>query len=254
MVTNGLALAAHFGDGALRAADVASGLIGAIVKDPVQDRVVWLEYLETVVKERDGWKDLYRACRESGCDARAIRRGGRGQSAISGQLETPRRQDAKVRELTFYVLRFVSGANSQCQQPNSHTARPSRLRHSPPRPGVGAQPAAALEELRPDVCWWRDRPTRRGAALLAHAEMQPPVALLVYTPDEPHRARLLPFRGLFARMAGHALRLEHDIPVRFMDLPQAIALLQGRKATAATPPDHDKAKEVRPTRPKPSRS
>jgi len=25
---------------------------------------VWLEYLETVVKERAGWKDLYRACRE----------------------------------------------------------------------------------------------------------------------------------------------------------------------------------------------
>jgi len=24
---------------------------------------VWREYLETVVKERDGWKDLYRACR-----------------------------------------------------------------------------------------------------------------------------------------------------------------------------------------------
>ena len=48
----------------LRAADVAAGLIGAVVKDPVQDRVVWLEYLETVVKERDGWKDLYRACRE----------------------------------------------------------------------------------------------------------------------------------------------------------------------------------------------
>ena len=35
-----------------------------IVKDPVQDRVVWLEYLQTVVKERDGWKDLYRACQE----------------------------------------------------------------------------------------------------------------------------------------------------------------------------------------------
>jgi hypothetical protein len=34
------------------------------VKDPVQDRVVLLEYLETVVKERDGWKPLYRACRE----------------------------------------------------------------------------------------------------------------------------------------------------------------------------------------------
>lgn len=64
VVTSGLALAAHFGDGTLRAADVASGIIGAVVKDPVQDRVVLQEYLETVVKERDGWKDLYRACRE----------------------------------------------------------------------------------------------------------------------------------------------------------------------------------------------
>ena len=64
MVTSGLALAAHFGDGKLRAADVASGIVGAVVKDPVQDRVVLQEYLETVVKERDGWKDLYRACRE----------------------------------------------------------------------------------------------------------------------------------------------------------------------------------------------
>lgn len=64
VVTSGLALAAHFGDGTLRAGDVASGLIGAVVKDPVQDRVVLQEYLETVVKERDGWKDLYRACRE----------------------------------------------------------------------------------------------------------------------------------------------------------------------------------------------
>ena len=43
-----------------------SGLVGAVVKDPVQDRVVWQEYLETVVKERDGWKDLYRACRDQG--------------------------------------------------------------------------------------------------------------------------------------------------------------------------------------------
>ena len=64
VMNQGLALAGHFGDGTLRAADVASGLVGAVVKDPVQDRVAWLEYLETVVKERDGWKDLYRACRE----------------------------------------------------------------------------------------------------------------------------------------------------------------------------------------------
>ena len=47
MVTSGLALAAHFGDGVLRPADVAAGIVGAVVKDPVADRVVWREYLET---------------------------------------------------------------------------------------------------------------------------------------------------------------------------------------------------------------
>lgn len=64
VVGQGLALAAHFGDGTLKAADLAAGLVGVVVKDPVQDRIVWQEYLETVVKEREGWKDLYRACRE----------------------------------------------------------------------------------------------------------------------------------------------------------------------------------------------
>ncbi|QXZ10503.1 AAA family ATPase [Comamonas sp. Y33R10-2] len=64
VINSGMALAGHFGDGVLRAGDVASGLLGAIIKDPVQDTVVWKEYLETVVKERADWKDLYRACRE----------------------------------------------------------------------------------------------------------------------------------------------------------------------------------------------
>ena len=64
VMNSGAALAAHFGDGRISASDLASGLTGAIVKDPVQDAVVWKEYLETVVKRRDGWDDLYRACAE----------------------------------------------------------------------------------------------------------------------------------------------------------------------------------------------
>jgi len=64
VLNNGMALAGHFGDGTLRAPDLAAGLMGAVVKDPVQDALVWREYLETVVKERGDWKDLYRACRE----------------------------------------------------------------------------------------------------------------------------------------------------------------------------------------------
>ena len=64
VVTNGLAMSAHFGDGVLRPGDVASGILGAVVSDPVGDAVVWSEYLEAVVRDRDGWKDFYRACRE----------------------------------------------------------------------------------------------------------------------------------------------------------------------------------------------
>jgi MoxR-like ATPase len=64
VVNSGLALAAHFGDGRLAAEDLAAGLTGAVIKDPVQDAVVWGEYLETIMREREGWDDLYHACRE----------------------------------------------------------------------------------------------------------------------------------------------------------------------------------------------
>src|SRR4030095_304383 len=66
VVNSGLAMAAYFGDGQTQAHDLAAGIIGAVVKDPVQDRIVWQEYLETVVKPRDEWKDVYRACRDLG--------------------------------------------------------------------------------------------------------------------------------------------------------------------------------------------
>ncbi len=43
VLSNGLAMAGYYGDGQLTASDLAASLTGAIVKDPVQDRVVWLE-------------------------------------------------------------------------------------------------------------------------------------------------------------------------------------------------------------------
>ncbi len=65
VIHQGQALAVHFGDGELRAHDLAASLTGAIVKDPTADKTVWSEYLETVVKKREGWQDLYRACKEA---------------------------------------------------------------------------------------------------------------------------------------------------------------------------------------------
>ncbi len=56
--------AAHFGSGALDATALAGNIVGAVVKDPVQDRIVLQEYLETVVRERSGWRDIYDAIRD----------------------------------------------------------------------------------------------------------------------------------------------------------------------------------------------
>lgn len=65
VVTNGLSLATHFGSGGgvMSADDVAAGVVGAVIRDPVHDAVAWREYLEAVVADRDGWGDFYEACR-----------------------------------------------------------------------------------------------------------------------------------------------------------------------------------------------
>ena len=56
--------AAHFGDGVIDARSLAANLVGAVVKDPVQDAVALEEYLENVVRSRENWADLYSAMRE----------------------------------------------------------------------------------------------------------------------------------------------------------------------------------------------
>ncbi len=56
--------AGYFGAGEIDATSLAANLVGAIVKDPLQDKMVLQEYLETVVKDRKGWRDLYDAVRE----------------------------------------------------------------------------------------------------------------------------------------------------------------------------------------------
>jgi MoxR-like ATPase len=62
VLQSGQALAAHFGEGKVGVHDLAAGLSGAIVKDPGPDTIAWQEYLETVVRSREGWDDLYEAC------------------------------------------------------------------------------------------------------------------------------------------------------------------------------------------------
>ncbi len=56
--------AGHFRSGAIDAECLSAQVVGAVVKDPVGDLVALQEYLENVVRNRKGWKDLYNAIRE----------------------------------------------------------------------------------------------------------------------------------------------------------------------------------------------
>lgn len=65
LITNSMALAGSFGNGAISDEDLAAGLQGAVVKDEDKDKLVWKEYLENVMKKRGAeWRGLYNTCSE----------------------------------------------------------------------------------------------------------------------------------------------------------------------------------------------
>lgn len=61
VMVGGLSQAAWFMEGALDAEALAPTLLGAIVKDPVQDKLVLEEYLEGVLKKRSDYAGYYTA-------------------------------------------------------------------------------------------------------------------------------------------------------------------------------------------------
>jgi MoxR-like ATPase len=61
VVVGGLSQATYFGGGRLDVDGLAANVLGAVVKDPVQDKAVLAEYLETVVKKRRDYADYYSA-------------------------------------------------------------------------------------------------------------------------------------------------------------------------------------------------
>ena len=108
----------------------------------------------------------------------------------------------------------------------------ARLRHPPPRPRLGAQPARARSRRSSPTSSWSG-PARRATTLLplpAHEAMRPPVALLVYAPDEPRRAVYYPFAAFSPEWQAMRYALAHGVPVRFMDLPQAHQLARRRES------------------------
>lgn len=89
-------------------------------------------------------------------------------------------------------------------------------------PGSSRSLCKALQELQPDIILVEGPPdAAQVLPLLAHAEMTPPVALLVYRPEKPNQAVYYPFAIFSPEWQALHFGLSREIPVRFMDLPVA---------------------------------
>ncbi len=94
-------------------------------------------------------------------------------------------------------------------------------------PGCARSLLSALKTLKPDIVLVEGPPDAQEVLpLLMHKEMKPPVALLIYAPDDPKRAVYYPFTYFSPEWQALHHALKRGNPARFMDLPQAIALAQ----------------------------
>lgn len=89
-------------------------------------------------------------------------------------------------------------------------------------PGSARMVRGALRLAKPDAVLIEGPPDAHEVlALAAHAEMKPPVALLVYEPESPARAAYYPFAEFSPEWQAMRWGLEHKAKVRFIDLPWA---------------------------------
>ncbi|MGH9760372.1 MAG: DUF5682 family protein, partial [Blastocatellia bacterium] len=120
-------------------------------------------------------------------------------------------------------------------------------------PGSARSVLAALESIQPDAILIEGPPDAEEIlSLAAHQEMTPPVALLLYVPDQPNKAVYYPFAEFSPEWQAIRYALIKSIPVRFMDLPQRYQLaltdeemLTSRAALDASPDDSPDAPAVR---------
>jgi len=122
-------------------------------------------------------------------------------------------------------------------------------------PGSARSLERALEQLQPDCLLIEGPPDGEPVlSLAAHAEMRPPVALLIYNPDEPRRAAFYPFAEYSPEWRAMQYGLRAGIPLRMIDLPlfhqlaeeasqESLAAQEAETSDQAPPGDADSADE-----------
>ena len=103
-------------------------------------------------------------------------------------------------------------------------------------PGSAHSLVRALEELRPDAILVEGPPDTQDMLLwMANPDLKPPVALLLYVPDQPRKAVYYPFAEFSPEWQAIQFGLANEIPVRFMDLPQAYQLAVDETVDTSSP-------------------
>ena len=89
-------------------------------------------------------------------------------------------------------------------------------------PGSARSLREALRAQNPDIVLIEGPPDANDLiALAADAQMSPPVALLIYLPNEPKLAVYYPFAEFSPEWQAIQYGLARNVPVRFIDLPQS---------------------------------
>src|SRR5205085_8253968 len=105
-------------------------------------------------------------------------------------------------------------------------------------PGSARSLVNALDQLKPDCLLIEGPPDADDVmALAAHADMQPPVAILVHSVDEPRRAVYYPFANFSPEWNAIRWALKNNAKIRFMDLPQSHRLALDVQREKNPPPD-----------------
>ncbi|MBL8823307.1 MAG: hypothetical protein JNJ77_12015 [Planctomycetia bacterium] len=97
-------------------------------------------------------------------------------------------------------------------------------------PGCARSLVTALDELQPDLIVMEGPADAEGIlSQAAHTELKPPVAMLLYPPDEPRRGVYYPLAEFSPEWQAMQWAHRHQVKIRLMDLPQSHQLAEQEK-------------------------
>ncbi len=112
-------------------------------------------------------------------------------------------------------------------------------------PGCARSLLRAFESLQPDCILVEGPPDAEGLlSFMAHADLRPPVAMLIHAGEDTGLAAFYPFAEFSPEWQALQWGVSRNLPVRFIDLPQSHRMAIEQAARAADEAEAAKAQEA----------